>query len=231
MNKYSNEELQLSLPLASEPDKRMSDQKGLSTLRQIFTVGTLALVVLLILFGNENVSGKMTADEVMYNDRRFSSAFDDLRSTDKSGEFVSFNTSPLIDSQLMAYTAKLLSIDLSEENNRAEFLAVPYLSSEDKQAILAGFEQGTKSVGVIYVRDNLSQDGDIIQIVADGLTMDIPLTHEPSLIFLPFASGESLIFRGMRDGGDGIAATVETLSGTVSLPVLAMGETIELPVR
>ena len=131
----------------------------------------------------------------------------------------------------MADAAKLLSIDLSEENNRAEFLAVPYLSNEDKGAILASFEQGTKNVGVIYVWDNLGQDGDVIQIVSDGLTMDIPLSHESKLIFLPFVSGESLIFRGLIDNGNGIAATIETPSGTVSLPVLAMGEAAELPVR
>lgn len=214
MNTNSNQDLQFQLIPESEQEN--CDLRGVSTFRKMLTIGGIVLMTMLIPMlipsGTENINGKTTIAATLHDD------------------YLATSILP-INGQWMADAAKLLPIDLSEENNRAEFLAVPYLSGEEKDAILAGFDQGTKRVGVIYVWDNLGQDGDVIQIVSDGLAMDIFLSHEPTLIFLPFTSGESLIFRGMLDGGDGIAATIETPSGTVSLPVLAMGEAAELPVR
>jgi len=204
MNTNSNQELQFQL--MPESEHKTGDLRGVSTLKKMLAIGGIALISMLIPLGTESINGKTTVAATLHDDY-------------------------LANGPWVANTAKLLPIDLSEENNRAEFLAVPYLSGEDKETILTGVEQGIKNVGVIYVRDNLGQGGDIIQIESGGLTMDIPLSLESALVFLPFASGESLIFRGLHDGGDGIAATIETPSGTMSLPVLAVGETIELPVR
>lgn len=214
MNKNSNEELQLQFSLEQCPEKKIIGLGSQSTFKQILVAGGIALMAVLIQFGHENANGKTTVAATLHDNHLTPSI-------------------ALTDSQLITDPTKLLPIDLSEENNQAEFLAVPYLSVEDKEAILAGFEQETKSVGVIYIWDNFGQDGDVIQIVSGGFAVNIPLSDEPSLIFLPFNPGESLILRGLHDDDNagGITATIETPSGTVSLPVLAMGETFELPVR
>ncbi|MDR4516606.1 MAG: hypothetical protein MRK00_04375 [Nitrosomonas sp.] len=212
MNKNSNEELHLQLSLEQCPEIKMTGLDSLPTLKQLLVAGGIALMAVLIQLGHDNANGKSTVAATL-NDHHQTPSI------------------TLTDSQLITDPAKLLPIDLFVENNRSEFIAVPYFSDTVKEEIITGFEQGTKNVGVIYVWDNLGQDGDIIQIESDGLAVDIQLSDEPALIFLPFNPGESLIFRGLHDSGNGISAAIEIPSGVVALPVLAMGEAIELPVR
>ena len=216
MNRNSNEELQLQLQLLLEfkPKNKAGGLSGLFTLKQILIAGGIALMAALVQLGQDNAIGKSTLAATLHNDYLTPSI-------------------ALSDSQLITNPAKLLPIDLSDDNNRDEFIAVPYFSDAVKEEIITGFERGTKNVGVIYVWDNLGQDEDVIQIVSGGFAVDLPLSSTPTLIFLPFNTGESLIFRGLHDGDNagGITASIETPSGVLSLPVLAMGETIELPVR
>ena len=212
MNRNSNEELHLQFSLEQCPEKKMTGLDSLPTLKQLLVASGIALMAVLIQLGHDNANGKSTVAATL-NDHHPTPSI------------------TLTDSQLITDPAKLLPIDLFVENNRSEFIAVPYFSDTVKEEIITGFEQGTKNVGVIYVWNNLGQDGDVIQIVSGGFAVDLPLSSTPTLIFLPFSPGESLTFRGLHDSGNGISAAIEIPSGVVALPVLAMGEAIELPVR
>ena len=125
MNKNSNEELQLQFSLEKCPEKKITGLDSQPTLKPIIVAGSIALMAVLIQFGHENANGKTTVAATLHGDYLTPSI-------------------ALTDSQLMADPAKLLPIDLLAENNRSEFLSVPYFSDEIKEESITPLSVGNR---------------------------------------------------------------------------------------
>ena len=134
-----------------------------------------------------------------------------------------------IDGRFAGYTARLEMLAVADPKVRENFLASPYLEPELKQQLLTEMDKGERDLAVITLWDNFDQDGDVVSIQSGGVTLTVPLAHAPTKIFLPYKRGAALSITGVRDGGGGITAAVETTAGAVPLPVLSVGQTIVLP--
>lgn len=146
-----------------------------------------------------------------------------------SGDKVGTAQRAEIDGKFAAYTGRLEPLALTDENLRAEFLASPYLSPQEKESLLADIDDGKRRVSVITLWDNFDEDGDVVTIEANGVTLTVPIMHAPVRVFVPYAPGGVLSITGTRDGTGGITAAVETSAGAVPLPILGVGQTIVLP--
>lgn len=142
---------------------------------------------------------------------------------------VSIEQRAQIDGRFAGYTARLEILAMADPKVRENFLASPYLEPELKQQLLTEMDKGERELAVITLWDNFDQDGDVVSIQSAGVTLTVPLAHAPTKIFLPYRRGASLSITGVRDGGGGITAALETTAGAVPLPVLPVGQTIVVP--
>lgn len=104
------------------------------------------------------------------------------------------------------------------------------LKANEIKALEADIKHGTVKLAWITVWDNQAVDGDIINIQAGGFSSQISLTHEKQRMAIPINQGEVTI-TGIADGSGGITLGFYTTNGTVSLPVIAPGQTVVLPIK
>ncbi len=145
----------------------------------------------------------------------------------KTGDHVPLEKRAQIDAFFSAYTGRLSP--LLPEKERAAFFASPGMSAAQKTALWAEVERGDKKLAVITLWDNFDEDGDAVSVAGDGVTINVPLTHVTTRIYIPYKPGGNLAITGLRDGGGGVTAAIETLAGAVPLPILTVGQTIMLP--
>ena len=87
-------------------------------------------------------------------------------------------------------------------------------------------EAGVISLAKLTLWDNLAEDGDIVEVQANGLTRIVPIRHAKTTIVIPYSfEAPSLSIKGIRDGGGGITISAVTNSGDLPLPVMSVGET------
>lgn len=79
--------------------------------------------------------------------------------------------------------------------------------------------------------DFATQDGDIVKVSSAGYQIEVPLLKGPTTVVVPVDGTQSIELSGTRDGGGGITVGIQIDSGMVSLPVIAHGQTLKLPVR
>lgn len=76
--------------------------------------------------------------------------------------------------------------------------------------------------------DNVDQDGDVVQILIDGVPMSfLSLTHAGATLEIPLKKGEShrITVMAVRDGVGGITLGLQTSAGTITSRRMAVGET------
>lgn len=134
-----------------------------------------------------------------------------------------------IDGKFAGYTGRLEKLALTDPKVREDFLASPYLEPEAKQQMLAEMDKGDRDMAVITLWDNFDEDGDVVSIQCGGVTLTVPLAHAPTKVYFPYKPGAALVITGVRDGGGGITAAIETAAGAVPLPIMSVGQTIVLP--
>ncbi|MCB1838786.1 MAG: hypothetical protein KDI61_00800 [Alphaproteobacteria bacterium] len=148
----------------------------------------------------------------------------------QKGDSVGPDEKALIDGHFMTYTAKLLPLDLTDKKIKAEFMRSPLYPDDEKSSLLEDVESGKRDLTAVVLWDNFDQDGDVVSIESAGVILEVPLYHAPVTVFLPYVPGVPLLVHGVHDGGGGITAAIETSSGAIPLPVMAVGQTISLPV-
>ena len=131
--------------------------------------------------------------------------------------------------RFMRYTAMLQPVDLNDKNIQSLFAGAPYLTSPMRTQILSEVESGNLQVASIQLWDNFDEDGDVVDIHTGGFTMTVSLTHAPQTILIPYKSGQPLLIVGNHDGGGGITAAISTPSGEAPLPLMSVGQIIEIP--
>lgn len=78
--------------------------------------------------------------------------------------------------------------------------------------------------------DFASQDADSVSISSAGYQATFPLLKAPVRIAIPVDANLAIRITGVHDGGGGITLGVKNGQSQISLPVLAPGQTIQLPV-
>lgn len=134
-----------------------------------------------------------------------------------------------IEASFMRYTGELQPLAMENKELREQLLEAPYLTPQMRSQIAADVESGTSEVTSIVLWDNFDQDGDIVQVTTGEVSITVPLTHAMQTISIPYKPGQSLVITGIRDGGGGITAAISTHSGEAPLPVMAVGQSIEIP--
>jgi hypothetical protein len=143
------------------------------------------------------------------------------------GDKVPLERRAQIDGLFSAYTGRLAPLAL--EKNKDAFMAQAFLSAEEKAQLWAELENGDRRLTAVTLWDNFDQDGDVVTVQSEGVTLTVPILHAPTTVYLPYRPGAALSITGARDGGGGITAAIETMSGAVPLPVMTVGQTIVIP--
>lgn len=81
----------------------------------------------------------------------------------------------------------------------------------------------------VEVWDFASEDGDVVHLASAGFSIDCNLLNAHQRIAIPVDATHRLTVTGAVDGGGGITLGIHTNTGPVLLPVLAPGQTLQLP--
>jgi hypothetical protein len=85
----------------------------------------------------------------------------------------------------------------------------------------------------IYLYDSCDEDGDIVEILLDGVTFAaVPLTHRGATLSVPVSRTQptQISVRGVRDGGGGITVACRTSQGDFFSRTMAEGEVQSLAI-
>jgi hypothetical protein len=127
--------------------------------------------------------------------------------------------------------ADLPSVNLADPQERAKAKAALDLPAPQAEQLLQQADTGQVKLGWVTVWDNKDEDGDVIQVSANGYSRTVPIMHRKVTIVVPYTSGGTVLITGVHDGGGGITAGVLTASGELQFPPLEEGQSITLPVK
>jgi hypothetical protein len=114
----------------------------------------------------------------------------------------------------------------------ARALAALQLAPAQHRQLQADLAAGQVQLAWVQAWDSMAEDGDVIQLTSAGYTVEVPLRRAPVWLPLPVARvNAQVVVTGVRDGGGGITAALQTADGRVRLPVLAPGQTLTVPLR
>lgn len=138
---------------------------------------------------------------------------------------------------LLAGSASMITpispADLADPQQQEKIKAALQLdSAAEKEQLIQQAVRNTVQLGWITVWDNYAEDGDVIEIVANGVTQRVPIWNAPTTVVIPYSGpGAQVTIRGVVDGGGGITAAAETSQGGMPFPPLAVGQTRNLTIR
>ena len=79
--------------------------------------------------------------------------------------------------------------------------------------------------------DTHAEDGDVVAIVSAHYRREVRITNAQQHVIIPVTQGSSVIeVIGIHDGGGGITLGVEAAGGQALMPIMAVGQTLALPV-
>lgn len=78
--------------------------------------------------------------------------------------------------------------------------------------------------------DFASQDGDVVRVSSSGYERQVPILNAPTRLAIPVVDGVPVTVTGVYDGGGGITLGVRSGAMPMSLPVLAPGAALVVPV-
>lgn len=113
---------------------------------------------------------------------------------------------------------------LNSEERRQAKLATG-LPEKQAEELMLHAEGGRTMLGWVTVWDNMAEDGDVVEIEANGLKIIVPILNNPTKIVLPYTAGSAkLTIKGIKDGGGGITVSAKTASGSMPIPPMNVGE-------
>jgi hypothetical protein len=85
------------------------------------------------------------------------------------------------------------------------------------------------SMAWVDLWDFAQEDGDVVRLASAGFETEVRLQKAHSRIAIPVDASYKLTITGIHDGGGGITLGIATQASPVSLPVLAPGQMINVP--
>jgi hypothetical protein len=99
----------------------------------------------------------------------------------------------------------------------------------EKQRVAEKLTDGSVRLAAVTVWDTMEEDGDMVELNAAGFSQRVTIMHKPVTFFLPLNPGGSVIVKAVHDGGGGVTLGVSTITGKLALPILAVGQSVEIP--
>lgn len=99
----------------------------------------------------------------------------------------------------------------------------------EKRRVAEKLADGSVRLAAVTVWDTMEQDGDVVEINAAGFSQRVTIMHKPATFFLPLNPGGSVTVRAVHDGYGGVTLGVRTITGNLPLPVLPVGQSVEIP--
>ncbi|GHU29565.1 hypothetical protein AGMMS50256_14730 [Betaproteobacteria bacterium] len=130
-----------------------------------------------------------------------------------------------------AASAARISLPAVKKEEQKEALAQMPIAEKDKQVLQAELDTGKTSLVWLTVWDNMAEDGDIISLRSDGLTLTVPILLKPQRIAMPRPASGVINLTGVKDGGGGITLGLMSGNDQVLMRPLSVGERVGIPVR
>lgn len=108
----------------------------------------------------------------------------------------------------------------------ASLRLLPHEKAQIETAVVAGQLQ----LGVIRLWDYMDVDGDVVTVSSSGFAQSLPLTHQPTIVVVPYSGPGTIALTGTRDGGGGITVAVSTVADPIRLRPMFPGETIQVTI-
>ena len=124
-----------------------------------------------------------------------------------------------------------IQLDRVPAQDRQQAVSELKLPAPQAAALLTEVDAGRTDLVYITVWDDVAEDGDVVELSSDGLTVSVPILNQPSRIALPMPRQGVVNIAGVRDGGGGITVGAMSGSARVALPYMQMGERKGIPVR
>jgi hypothetical protein len=115
------------------------------------------------------------------------------------------------------------------QQSPASVLVQLKMPEAEKQRLAERLADGSVRLAAVTVWDTVDQDGDIVEINAAGFSQRVTIMHKPATFFLPLTPGGSVLIKAVHDGGGGVTLGVRTITGNLPLPVLSVGQSVEIP--
>jgi len=104
-----------------------------------------------------------------------------------------------------------------------------HMPEAEKQRVAEKLADGTVRLAAVTVWDTMAEDGDMVELNAAGFSQRVTIMHKPVTFFLPLNPGGSVNIKAVYDGGGGVTLGVSTITGKLALPILAVGQSVEIP--
>lgn len=140
-------------------------------------------------------------------------------------------TQEMKDSSLENFKYYMEQKGFAESSNPVKAIKNMNLDKADQKALIASVVDGSVKIFTVTVRDNMSEDGDVVQISSMGYQVNVPIFNAPKTFSFPAVIGQPVSFVGVTDGGGGITAEITTSSGPVLLPYLSVGQVVTVAVK
>lgn len=113
----------------------------------------------------------------------------------------------------------------------AQAIATINLPEEERIALQREVESDRVSLVWITVWDSMAEDGDVITLSSNGLTITAPLYSKMHRIAVPRPSDGVVHVTGVQDGQGGITLGLMSGPNLVLIPPLSVGQSVGIPVR
>ncbi|HVJ52653.1 MAG TPA: hypothetical protein VM689_09340 [Aliidongia sp.] len=109
--------------------------------------------------------------------------------------------------------------------------AIP--DAQKRQVLAKDIQDKKVDMVAIGFYDDCAVDGDTVGILAGGVDITIPLTHQVQYVLVPVPHGGSapVTVQGLKDGTGGITLGMVTPAGVVHMPALKPGQQIGFTAR
>lgn len=89
---------------------------------------------------------------------------------------------------------------------------------------------GETTLAWVSLWDFAAADGDVVSLSSAGYNVSVPLQKAPAEFAVPVDASRQVRITGLHDGGGGITLAVKSGAEAISMPVLAEGQDISIPI-
>lgn len=127
--------------------------------------------------------------------------------------------------------AGALQVEEVPQQELATAVAALSLAPKEAAALLEAVQNDREELVYITLWDDVAEDGDVVELSSNGLTISVGIRHAPRRVAVPMPKQGVVFITGIYDGGGGITIAAESDGARVALPYLMTGQRMGIPVR